>query len=359
MSAEQQAIESKPSTNMRQAAADIMAEALGGGENPGQEPAQGSEQEQERQETEQGLEGAGQEPEGEAGQEQEGETRQEQEGEAGEIRTLAELAAAIEVEPEFLYGLQMPMADGEDPVPLGQLKDKLQAAARVEAQQTHFEQERDAFQREREAWNTQAQQVQQQYLQTPQEAIGAQARMVALQQAWAHLEENKDKYEAGDLALKKQEIQAAYGQAEGAYHTSVQQMQQQAHKAQQDRARSEAVKLLGYLPEWRDQAKAMKGRERITSMMSEYGFTAKDVDGVFDHRILRMLNDYSLLKAGVTQARDKIAKGKTVPKVLKPGASHTVGKVNKQKLQQKLDTATKSKNLRVKAKAVSALLSGA
>ena len=345
----EQANESGHAGNMRQQAAGIMAEAFGAAETPAT-PAQEPEvQELETPEVEASGEEAG---EGEAEQES-------QQQEAEEIRTLAQLADAVEVDPEFLYGLELPMGEGGgDPITIGEFKDKVQEIRQAQTQQAQLTQDREKLHQEQEAWTQQAQQAQQNMLQMPKDAMQAQAQMAALQEAWKHLEANKADYEAGDLALKMQEVQAAYGQAQQRHTAAMTQMQQQNQQYHQQAVQNEAVKLLEKVPEWHDQAKAQESRTKIGAMLSGYGFQPNMLDGIFDHRILLMLRDFADMQGKVATAQKVIAKGPRVPKVLRPGAAPTAGRVNKEKLKQKLAAARKTTNLRQKASAISDLLSG-
>jgi len=95
--------------------------------------------------------------EGENPDGQEGQTSGESSTEV-KIETIADLAGYLEVEPDFIYGLKIKLSESGEPVPLGEIKDKLQEYQR---QAGDIEREKANLEAERQNWLQQFQQVQQ------------------------------------------------------------------------------------------------------------------------------------------------------------------------------------------------------
>lgn len=110
----------------------------------------------------------------------------------------------------------------------------------------------------------------------------------------------------------------------------MQQRQQETAAQYQQRLEQERAALMDALPSWRDDAVRQKESAAITETLTgAYGFTPEELNGLADHRLVRVARDamkYQQLqksKPGVT----KKTAGK--PKVAKPGSSS--GKIDPKK----------------------------
>lgn len=105
----------------------------------------------------------------------------------------------------------------------------------------------------------------------------------------------------------------------------VQQADQQRHLAAHVEA--EQGKLLAAIPTWNDQAVASAEKKALIEFGTSLGFTADELDGVFDHRAVLAL--YKAMKYDTIQKR-QLAVRKVIeqakPKVLEPGAVATQSK---------------------------------
>lgn len=338
-------------SNARTQAQQILEEAFTEPEALPEEP--------EAQETEQ--EAISEEPEAQEA-EQEPEASEEapeapEEGEAPEVRTIKDLATALEVSPEYLYGLEMPVVGGE-PVKLGEIKDRLQEAIRITAQGDKLAEDRTSLDKQRQEWTQQQQQIRDQILQAPAEALAARAQMMSIEQDWKLLEGSEDKYNPGELALHRQKLQEAYQGAQQREGAALQQQRQQQQKQHIGMVQAEAGKLLEAIPEWKDAAAAKTGRDRISGLLKDYGFETNAIDSVYDSRIIRMLSEFAQMKEELGQAKELANRGLRPPRVLKPGAVRSARTVKKQKIENVMAKAQKTTNLRAKASAITQMLGG-
>ena len=72
---------------------------------------------------------------------QDGETIAVEASDEGEVKNLSQLAEAIEVDNEFLYGIEIPMGDGQEPIALGELnraQDALHAFNQAISYDPHY-----------------------------------------------------------------------------------------------------------------------------------------------------------------------------------------------------------------------------
>lgn len=130
-------------------------------------------------------------------------------------------------------------------------------------------------------------------------------------------------------------------------------MQQQAdaERAKEARLVEESQKLLDAIPEWKDAARASKGKSDLLQYATDaYGFTAEQLDAVEDHRVLVMLHkamQFDRMSKKGSQLRDKVV-AKKGEKVLKPGAQHSnpKKKANRSKVQKTRARLARSGDMR-------------
>jgi hypothetical protein len=261
---------------------------------------------------------------------------------AEEIRTLSELADALEVEPEFLYGLRLNLSEkGPDGKPvslsLGEVKDKLQEYERDRGEVT---QQRERLMQERQQFMQQAQQLFAGGQKLQQDLVDARARVMAVVAQrdsidWGEFE----RLDPGRAALEKQKYAEAIQGASLHYRQVEQTLAQNAqvvdagYRQEQDRI------LLERLPEWRDRETALREANAIGEWAAKnYGYTPQDLSVAVDwqHRdILRKAYLYDTMQAKVQQTRQHVQQA---PKTLKPGAG-----IPRSQLQQSKITALKER----------------
>jgi hypothetical protein len=80
----------------------------------------------------------------------------------------------------------------------------------------------------------------------------------------------------------------------------------------------ENQRMLEVIPEWEDNTVFQTDRKVMQSLAGEYGFSEREFKTVSDHRLVKLLRDYSNLRSRVEKARTEakpISKGKQT----KPG----------------------------------------
>jgi|GEM_PF-2196184 hypothetical protein len=264
-----------------------------------------------------------------------------------EISTIGGLAEAIGWEAADLYGMNVPMGDGQEAVPLGQLKDRYQESLRTEtaskARITELEAQAAQYQGNSERVNAVSQEMQQ-----------AQAALVSLQNQyqgidWAEAEQN----DPGQAALSKQKFQEAYSQARG----QVQQVEQQQNHFKAEHLQQQSARMHELIPSWSDPEIMKQGQNDIKETLTGLGFNSQEINTMADARAVYMLNDYVRLKkleASSSAAIDKARSARKAPRVLKGGGRA----VNHDAVKSLANKATRTGDKTDKFNAVKALLSG-
>lgn len=268
-----------------------------------------------------------------------------------EIRDLTTLAEQIGVDLPYLYDLEMTLSDDGVPVKLGEIKDRLQDQGRLDTEREKLQTERSAFEQERAQHLSTASQ-------TSEELVKAEAQvaMIAHQYQsadWAAMEQE----DAGKTALYKQELTAAYQNAQ----YTAQQVRGQQQAAQQQQIASmraaEETELLKHVETWQDKEVRSREVAEITTLMADYGFAPQDIGNVMDHRAVRVMRDLYLLKQEKAAADKNVQKVRKVPKAIKPGGAPKRVDLKKKALHKTIQRAAESKDQRVKTRAIGNLLS--
>ena len=98
----------------------------------------------------------------------------------------------------------------------------------------------------------------------------------------------------------------------------------------QDKLQKEAVTLTEKLPEYADPSSNL--RDQIRTYAINEGFSAEDVDGITDHRVVLVLHKAMMADKGSTAPSKKT---KTVPKVVKAGTTQTKAQQGKKAVRAK------------------------
>ncbi len=295
------------------------------------------------------------EAETEEGQEQEEQETQtaEEETEGVEINDLSQLATAIEVEPEFLYNLKIPMSDGMEPISLSELKDgytqfKRGATADLET----LEKERADF----ETYRQQTEQQIQTMAMLPKEILEAQAAAMAIANYYQSYDWDAfEKENPGQAALEKQKLSASYQQAVGKHQDMLQKYQHQQATEFKKNADLEFKKMLKSIPEWNDPKVKAQDQDEMRLVLREYGYSDQEIDSLSDHRAMRLARDVTKLRQQGQKAMKTIKKVSKLPKRVKAGVVPKPS-VSNQKLQKSIDRAKKTKDIGVKTRAIGDIL---
>ena len=102
-----------------------------------------------------------------------------------------------------------------------------------------------------------------------------------------------------DLMLKNQALMQAV-KATGIQLSP--QMLQQAQESNEQYGREQAAATLQAIPDWQDVAVQNSDYELIRSMQSQYGFSEAEAGQMRDHRIVKMMRDYSQMSKRLADA---------------------------------------------------------
>ena len=250
---------------------------------------------------------------GDAGDEDDDDgTGDEDTGDGGDgIRTIAQLAEAIEVEPAFLYDMEIGMGEGKDPVKLGELKDQYQSVTT----------ERDGLQAkvtELEANAGDSQSLANLGQGVSQEMLKAFSYMDNLQTQFNAVDWNAEEAaDAGQAALLRQKYQEAFGQGQQA----VTQAQTNMEGLKQENLKRAATKMFEMIPEWKDDGVRKTDQGKMRDVMVSAGYDDKAVNSITDPRVMLLLRELSGLReykaAQEGAGAAALKKVRKAPKVLK------------------------------------------
>jgi len=281
----------------------------------------------------------------------------EEQEEHSDIQDLVQLATAIEVDPEFLYTIKIPMSDGMESVSLSELKDGYTEYKRgtneglrdLESKRTAFE----TYQQQQISVLTQQQAL-------PQEIVAAQATVMAIANQynsydWATLEQSNP----GEAALQKQNMASAYQQAQGKHQELVLGHQQYLSKTAETFAVAQHEAIARHIPEWNDNTIRVREQDLMRTMLrDEYGYSDDDINGIEDSRAMRMARDLMKLKDLSSKAKETIKKITKVPKILKSGSKAIEGSSKVRRTAEAVDRAKNTKSDREKAAQIGKLFRG-
>lgn len=162
-------------------------------------------------------------------------------------------------------------------------------------------------------------------------------------------------YAQKELAMIEREnkVMAQYGELQelGQYMQLPPEQLQRIQAQQQDYLREQHGLMLTAIPDWQDKAVFERDRGRIFDLGKEYGV---DLGRVTDHRVVKMLNDFSRLRASIREAKANVKPVRSKEPV--PPARPPAGKGTE--LQARIDTAKRTGNVADQLNAVDLLLRG-
>jgi len=252
--------------------------------------------------------------------------------ETDEVLTIKELAAAIEVDPEYLYGIQIGMGEGKDAVSLGSLKDSyLDSVKENDALKSRLE-EQDGAMNNFNDMSAAGQNV-------SQELVLAFSEMDAIKKQfentnWAEIEAD----DAGEAALLRQKFNEAFQQAEG----KAQQAQSNQQHYQQQNMQRAATRTLELIPEWQDKAVRSADQQAIQTRMQEAGYAPEVIQSISDPIAISLIRKLVHLEAQAAGTAEAVQKVRKAPKALKVGGRKAP---NTQKKTEALVKAAKTSNV--------------
>lgn len=191
------------------------------------------------------------------------------------------------------YELEVPMPDGQEPIKLGALKDKVVRLERLET---------DMIDRENE------------------------------------------------LMVKQDEFAKVMNMMGGEIPDGV---KAEMSKRQQVHLEREHDAMMRTIPSWKDKTEFEAGRKQVVEVASMYGFSADEMGKIADHRVIKILLDHSKLLGDRKKAQETVTKlrKKPTPKGVKPVHKSTATKLDKQ-----VSDAMASNDRSMKHSAIDALI---
>lgn len=266
----------------------------------------------------------------------------------GDIKSLSDLAAALEVEPEFLDTLELSFrADGEDvTVNIGELRAGYQRDANYRRQtqelaETRRTKEAEYAQKDQHyvAQLTQLGQV----LQQGEQLLVGQINTAEMQRLRT---ENPAEWAAQreELQQRINGVRQLYSYAAQQYDAYMERTTKEAREQLAHLRETEMANLQSALPDWNDQT-----REQLTGYLGKsFGFTPDDLKNVFDSRLIVLANKARLFDEMQEVGKKTRKKVVQLPKVQKPGKGAktpaTRGQANLRKARQQLAKTGKVKD---------------
>lgn len=301
--------------------------------------------------TEQSGEGATTEEGGEQQQADSGDTK---------FETLEELAEATGLPLESLLNIKArTKVDGEEKaIPLSEIVKGYQLESHttkksmaLAEQQRAFESQRDNAIKEITARVTEAQALTgflEQNLMQEYNAVN-----------WNQLRTA----DPAEFAAKKQEYNDKFAFVQGLKARAHQELARINHEQQQETQtklsevlKSEHVRLLDAIPEWKDTKKANTEGKEIFDFLTGMGFSGQEIGTIVDHRHVKLVRNAMLFERASKKATIEEKKVKILPKVLKPGTPRGKGNAQSEQQQQSMNQLRKTHNVEDAAAAIFARL---
>lgn len=259
-------------------------------------------------------------PEQEAQPEPKDEPQQASEAEEKQYTSLDEYLKEAKLEAESF--MQLPVTvkvDGQErAVPLAELQKSYQLSSAAYNRMNELATERNAFQAEQAQQKAAIEQQKQ-----GAEALLKFAEQQILQEFQAINWQQLEAENPGQAALLWQRYQARHGAIQQHLTQLQAQRQQDAQKAEQARLQAlpqELNKLLAAIPEYRDQTKLASAQQAMRETAVKVGFTPAELNGITDHRYVRILDMAARWAALQAKAPATVNRVRTAPQMAKPGA---------------------------------------
>ena len=267
--------------------------------------------------------------------------------EEGELPTsLTELAEAIEVEPSFLYGLNVKYdLDGDTKeFKLGEIKDIVQKAERIKT-------ESEAIRKSKSDLETERTKLQESFAERLAEAAAiVQSAEKQLQDDFSAADlkqlrhDDPAEYAARvqELNQKQKSLDDLKAKARAQLETTQKEANDAFEKQKAELLQRESAALVEAIPDWKEPERAKAEKVELFKYLTGQGFEAEDVSNVLDHRVFVMARKAMLFDKGQKQVDVSKKKVKTLPKVVKPGAKKSETDVNVERRKLGLQKLKKS-----------------
>jgi hypothetical protein len=217
--------------------------------------------------------------------------------------------------------LKLPVRVKDADIPLEEILRRAEADHDVTTQSTALAEKQKAF----ETQQTQASQQWQEKLKQA-EALGTIAYQELVREYQSIDWNTLSQTDPARWAVLQTQYQQRNAQIQGQLQQIQSQQNQVAQQAQAKQAetlKTEQQKLLQALPEWRDEVKFKAAREQMTAYSKKLGFTDDELNSIFDHRYMRVLNDAAQWNAHQASKAQALQKVRAAPSASNPGARIT------------------------------------
>lgn len=242
-----------------------------------------------------------------------------------EIREFGQLAEYLQADAADLYNIEIPYTkDGERRAfTIGEIKDQLETWQDTIAARDQIQTQLSQYQQSlRESQDALAQQ--QEFIQEHLQAVHAALLqdMQAVDWDRLHRENPGEWARQSELFRRKdQELRAAHARAAQALGQRREELTARQQKLQEELLQREHREVMRAIPEWRDAKVADTEKAAMAEYLAGRGFTADEINGLTDHRVLLLARDAMQKQKLVSDgeaAKKRVVKLAT--KVLKPGA---------------------------------------
>lgn len=209
------------------------------------------------------------------------------------------LAERLGIEASEIYKMRIPVGDSGDTISLGELKDVGVRASTLDAEVETFESDRTEYINEKMKSRNELQNI---------------------------------------ISLLPSELITP-------------ELIQQARTQHAAMVRTERIGLLEALPRWKDPAVESEARTNMLEHLKGYGFNEVEVNNMLDHRLVKLIADFTALKLKVIKPRQEIK----ARKKKRPGVKQGSRSKGRQTLERAVKIGRGGQNIRG---AVDALLNG-
>ena len=264
------------------------------------------------------------------------------------IESLNNLADELDVPIEDMYalGMNIPKSkafpDGGN-ITLGELKD-------FYTKNVNIDQEREALTQRETALQEQSEQVSD-VPRVSNELLQARAQVLAIQDAYNRTDWNGLRHaNPAEFAALQQDFRTQFEAAKGQEALTTQQFEDHRQETQ----RIQRERLFEIMPDLKDDKILTDTVVQVTEYAKKYGVTAKEIDEIQDHRVMRMLIDASRSESAKVTGKEKQVV-KKAPVTSKPAVAKSLPG-RKAALKRLTEKARQSGQRRDQVKAVTALL---
>ena len=256
-----------------------------------------------------------------------------------DVKTFAELAEHLELEQDYLLGLEVEAKiDGESKrLPLKELLNSYQKSAAADKRLAEAAEARKALETERQAQLEQlssAKAIADQVLESQWSQLQEQEKAISSLQ-----EDDPAEYAARMIQLQKMRegLQGQYGRLQGEYQKAITEAQQKALEENSKR-------IPELIPEWTDGERASTEKKALVDYLSKH-FSEREIGSIADARFVAISRKAMLYDELQSKSKKVVQKVKTLPKRLSGGPAKGADNAKQAELKKLQARHKKSGNI--------------